>query len=60
MRFPPYQGGTSAFFDDFFQWDWYLIDWWNLIFLLVTMTGFEICVGVAITMLQGMVRTSKA
>ncbi len=60
MRFPPYQGGTSAFFDDFFQWDWYLIDWWNLIFFLVTMTGFEICVGVALTILQGMAKTSRA
>ncbi len=60
MRFPPYQGGTSAFFEDFFQWDWYLIDWWNLIFFLVTMTGFEICVGVVLTILQGMAKTSRA
>jgi hypothetical protein len=60
MRFPPYQGGTPAFFEDFLQWDWYLIDWWNLIFFLVTMTGFEICVGVALTILQGMAKTSKA
>jgi hypothetical protein len=60
MRFPPYEGGTAAFFEDFFQWDWYLIDWWNLIFFLVTMTGFEICVGVVLTVLQGMARTSRA
>jgi len=60
MRFPPYQGGSSAFFDDFFRWDWYLIDWWNLIFFLVTMTGFEICACVALTILQGMTKTSKA
>jgi hypothetical protein len=60
MRFPPYQGGTSAFFEDFFRWDWYLIDWWNLIFFVVTMTGFEICVGVVLTILQGMAKTSRA
>jgi hypothetical protein len=60
MRFPPYQGGTSAFFEDFFRWDWYLIDWWNLIFFVVTMTGFEICVGVVLTILQGMAKPSRA
>jgi hypothetical protein len=52
LRFPPYQGGTAAFIEDFGRWDSYLIDWWNLVFFIVTMTGFEIAVKVAITILQ--------
>jgi hypothetical protein len=46
LRFPPYQGGTAAFLEDFGRWDTYLIDWWNLVFFIVTMTGFEIAVKV--------------
>lgn len=52
LRFPPYAGGVSAFWDDFGRWDSYLIDWWNLVFFIVTMTGFEIAVKVGITILQ--------
>lgn len=52
LRFPPYQGGTAAFFEDFGRWDSYLIDWWNLVFFIVTMTGFEIAVKVGIIVLQ--------
>ena len=54
LRFPPYQGGTAAFFEDFGRWDAYLIDWWNLVFFIVTMTGFEIAVKVGITILQNL------
>jgi hypothetical protein len=54
LRFPPYQGGTAAFLEDFLHWDAYLINWWNLVFFIVTMTGFEIAMKVAITMLQNM------
>lgn len=54
LRFPPYQGGTAAFMEDLGRWDSYLIDWWNLVFFIVTMTGFEIAVKVALIILQGM------
>ena len=54
LRFPPYVGGVPAFWEDFGRWDSYLIDWWNLIFFLVTMTGFELVVKVGITVLQNL------
>jgi hypothetical protein len=59
IRFPPYQGGTAGFLEDFGHWDSYLIDWWNLVFFLVTMTGFEIAVKVAITILQSVHTPAK-
>lgn len=52
LRFPPYEGGTAGFLEDFARWDSYLIDWWNLVFFIITMTGFEIAVKTAITILQ--------
>jgi hypothetical protein len=52
LRFPPYQGGAAALMEDFGRWDSYLIDWWNLVFFIVTMTGFEIAVKVGLTVLQ--------
>jgi hypothetical protein len=59
LRFPPYQGGTAAFLEDFGRWDAYLIDWWNLVFFIVTMTGFEIAVKVGLTVLQSMNSRSR-
>jgi hypothetical protein len=54
LRFPPYAGGVSAFWDDFGRWDSYLIDWWNLAFFIITMTGFEVAVKVGIIILQSL------
>ena len=54
MRFPPYVGGFAAFWDDFGTWDPYLIDWWNLVFFVLTMTGFEIAVKLGIIVLQNL------
>lgn len=59
LRFPPYQGGTAGFLEDFGRWDAYLIDWWNLVFFIVTMTGFEIAVKVGLTILQSMNSRSR-
>lgn len=47
LRFPPYEGGVSAFFDDFWRWDTNLIDWWILVLFLVTMFSFELIFVVA-------------
>lgn len=54
LRFPPYVGGVSAFWEDFGRWDSYLIDWWNLAFFIITMTGFELAVKLGITILQNL------
>jgi len=42
LRFPPYEGGVSAVFEDFWRWDINLIDWWILVLFLVTMFSFEL------------------
>jgi hypothetical protein len=42
LRFPPYEGGVSAVFEDFWRWDINLIDWWTLVLFLVTMFSFEL------------------
>jgi hypothetical protein len=42
LRFPPYEGGVSAVFEDFLRWDVNLIDWWVLVLFLVTMFSFEL------------------
>jgi hypothetical protein len=42
LRFPPYEGGVSAVFEDFWRWDVNLIDWWILVLFLVTMFSFEL------------------
>jgi hypothetical protein len=47
LRFPPYEGGASAVFEDFGQWDFGLIDWWTLVLFLVTMFSFELIVVVS-------------
>lgn len=44
LRFPPYAGGVNAFFDDFWQWDSDLIDYWNLFFLCFTFAGLELAI----------------
>lgn len=54
LRFPPYTGGVAAFWEDFGTWDTYLIDWWNLAFFVLTMTGFELAVKLGITVLQNL------
>lgn len=53
LRYPPYVGGMAAVLDDAPNWDASLIDWWNLVFFLVTMFGFELCFRVVITVWQG-------
>jgi hypothetical protein len=42
LRFPPYEGGTSAVIDDWGRWDTSLINWWILVLFLVTMFSFEL------------------
>jgi hypothetical protein len=42
LRFPPYEGGASAVFEEFGRWDLNLIDWWILVLFLVTMFSFEL------------------
>lgn len=53
LRYPPYNGGMAAIVGDAPNWDSSLIDWWNLVFFLVTMFGFELCFRVVITIWQG-------
>jgi hypothetical protein len=53
LRYPPYEGGMTAILEDAPNWDSSLIDWWNLVFFLVTMFGFELCFRVVITIWQG-------
>lgn len=53
LRYPPYVGGMEAILEDYPNWDSSLIDWWNLVFFLVTMFGFELCFRVVITVWQG-------
>ena len=53
LRYPPYNGGMAAVLEDAPNWDSSLIDWWNLVFFLVTMFGFELCFRVIITVWQG-------
>lgn len=53
LRYPPYNGGMAAVLEDAPNWDASLIDWWNLVFFLVTMFGFELCFRVVITVWQG-------
>lgn len=53
LRYPPYEGGMDAILTDAPNWDASLIDWWNLVFFLVTMFGFELCFRVVITVWQG-------
>ncbi len=53
MRFPPYNGGMTAILEDAPHWDSSLINWWNLVFFLVTMFGFELCFRVVVTVWQG-------
>ncbi|MBD2016174.1 hypothetical protein H6F96_19645 [Microcoleus sp. FACHB-53] len=53
LRYPPYVGGINAILEDAPNWDASLIDWWNLVFFLVTMFGFELCFRVVITVWQG-------
>lgn len=53
LRYPPYAGGMEAILEDYPNWDSSLIDWWNLVFFLVTMFGFELCFRVVITVWQG-------
>lgn len=48
LQFPPYEGGATAFFDDFWLWDVELIDWWHLVIFLVAIGFFEIAVMTAI------------
>lgn len=54
LRFPPYEGGMSAILEDAPNWDSSLIDWWNLVFFLVTMFGFELCFRVVARLWQGL------
>lgn len=42
LRFPPYEGGVTAFVEDFGTWDASLIDWWVLVLFVVTMFSFEL------------------
>lgn len=44
LQFPPYEGGASAFLDDFGVWDVDLIDWWHLVLFLVSIVFFEVAV----------------
>jgi hypothetical protein len=53
LRYPPYSGGMTAILEDAPNWDASLIDWWNLVFFLVTMFGFELCFRVIVTVWQG-------
>lgn len=53
LRYPPYNGGMAAILEDAPNWDSSLIDWWNLVFFLVTMFGFELCFRVIVTVWQG-------
>lgn len=53
LRYPPYNGGMAAVLEDAPNWDSSLIDWWNLVFFLVTMFGFELCFRVVVTVWQG-------
>lgn len=53
LRYPPYEGGMDAILSDAPNWDSSLIDWWNLVFFLVTMFGFELCFRVIVTVWQG-------
>lgn len=53
LRYPPYNGGMTAILEDAPNWDSSLIDWWNLVFFLVTMFGFELCFRVIVTVWQG-------
>ena len=53
LRYPPYEGGMDAILSDAPNWDSSLIDWWNLVFFLVTMFGFELCFRVIVTIWQG-------
>ena len=53
LHYPPYNGGMAALIEDAPNWDASLIDWWNLVFFLVTMFGFELCFRVVITIWQG-------
>jgi hypothetical protein len=53
LRYPPYEGGMTTILEDSPNWDVNLIDWWNLVFFLVTMFGFELCFRVVVTIWQG-------
>lgn len=53
LRFPPYEGGMAAILEDAPNWDASLIDWWNLVFFVITMFGFEICFRVVARLWQG-------
>ena len=53
LRYPPYIGGMAAVLEDAPNWDASLIDWWNLVFFLITMFGFELCFRVIVTVWQG-------
>jgi hypothetical protein len=53
LRFPPYEGGMDAILSDAPNWDSSLIDWWNLVFFVVTMFGFELCFRVVARLWQG-------
>lgn len=53
LRYPPYSGGMDAILTDAPNWDSSLIDWWNLVFFLVTMFGFELCFRVMVTVWHG-------
>lgn len=54
LRYPPYSGGIEAILEDSPNWDSSLIDWWNLVFFLITMFGFELCFRVIVTVWQGL------
>jgi hypothetical protein len=58
LRYPPYEGGMTAILEDSPNWDTSLLDWWNLVFFVVTMFGFELCFRVVATIWQG-VRIKK-
>jgi hypothetical protein len=53
LRFPPYEGGMAAILEEAPNWDASLIDWWNLVFFIITMFGFEVCFRVVATLWQG-------
>lgn len=48
IQYPPYQGGATTFLEDFWYWDFALIDWWNLALFLVMIGFFEIAVVTAV------------
>lgn len=53
LCYPPYEGGVEALILDTPNWDAALIDWKNLVFFLLAMFGFEICLRLILRLWQG-------